>query len=45
MKALLENVEWALKQDSGLAQEQFLQRYQQQRYKDNLLMQSTMDVL
>ena len=44
VKALLENVEWALKQNSGLAQEQFLQRYQQQRYKDNLLMQSTMDV-
>lgn len=44
VKALLENVEGALKRDSGLAQEQFLQRYQQQRYKDNLLMQSTMDV-
>ncbi|KGQ36982.1 FAD-dependent monooxygenase [Gallibacterium genomosp. 1] len=44
VKALLENVEWVLKQDVGLTKDNFLQRYQQQRYKDNLLMQSTMDV-
>ncbi|MDA3978619.1 FAD-dependent monooxygenase [Gallibacterium sp. AGMB14963] len=44
VKCLLENVQAALKQASGLNQDDFLKRYQRQRYYDNLLMQSTMDV-
>ncbi|OBW94441.1 FAD-dependent monooxygenase [Gallibacterium salpingitidis] len=44
VKCLLDNVAAALQKDRTLSQDDFLKRYQQQRYYDNLLMQSTMDI-
>lgn len=44
VQCLLQNVATTQSTENGLTQDVFLQRYQRERYYDNLLMQSTMDL-